>query len=710
MAGSSIRRSKRLRRNASNGVEEPNEIAPMEADIIKLKQRDYFVYTSQHFVCNVLWYPFYWEREDKQRDVDSLATSQAHEKSESSKHGTCLNNAESERDRKQESHLSDKQNSQSKQLDSVHYPNTSGASSILKNSGSKEVISSHVLAPVSIHCGRIFFTLACRHTHKLEVPWLALLFGGRSVFGGWIRGGVRFRGRGWFGDMCSPGVALSPRVQADPHLDNSDHGLTGEEILPQRPCRNVAQEPNSSDEQRHIGISDTEVRGSEPLGGPSYYLVDKSPPVIPSDRFQYVSSGTDAAINVVSAEAVTPQQSQTVGSVMGFLVADQKRKRDEELVGPSDIAYGPLPRDAMNVDPCELKDGTVSSLMHTDKKEWDIELLNDIFCEEDKARILKIPLPITDHEDKIIWSSDDKGAYSVRSCYKACVGYFPTSNHPKWTKIWNLLIPPKVKIFSWQACTNSLPTAANLRARRVDVNDTCPLCAKAVESISHLFIFCDLAKSCWGKLRNVLLAPHTHFVEWLEYNMDNLNPQDLSLLLTDAAAYLEAWSTIHFKRSPPSTALLRPKWHRPPPGFLKLNVDVATDQQTNSTGLGMLLRDSDGFFINALQVKLPGVYQAKVAEVMGVREALNMVHIESDALLVVEGLKNGASCTSFDLILNDIRVLANDFSSVTFVFAKRSANEAAHLLARDALLLSDRKVWGSLPPSFITDVLLSDIS
>nr|GMD60389.1 rho GTPase-activating protein REN1-like isoform X1 [Ipomoea batatas] len=119
--------------------QKPNVIAPMEADIIKLKQRDYFVYTSQHFVCNVLWYPFYWEREDKQRDVDSLATSQAHEKSESSKHGTCLNNAESERDRKQESHLSDKQNSQSKQSDSVHYPNTSGASTILKNFGSKEV-------------------------------------------------------------------------------------------------------------------------------------------------------------------------------------------------------------------------------------------------------------------------------------------------------------------------------------------------------------------------------------------------------------------------------------------------------------------------------------------------------------------------------------------------------------------------------------------
>ncbi|XP_019156650.1 PREDICTED: rho GTPase-activating protein REN1-like isoform X1 [Ipomoea nil] len=127
---------------------EPKEIAPMEADIIKLKQRD-----NDHpallnkqcqqseFGIDVVNPPkalYFQEVEDKQRDEDSLATSQAHEKSESSKNGTCLNNAESERDMKQESHLSDKQNSQSKQSDSVHYPNTSGASIILKNSGSKE--------------------------------------------------------------------------------------------------------------------------------------------------------------------------------------------------------------------------------------------------------------------------------------------------------------------------------------------------------------------------------------------------------------------------------------------------------------------------------------------------------------------------------------------------------------------------------------------
>nr|GMD94721.1 rho GTPase-activating protein REN1 [Ipomoea batatas] len=128
---------------------EPKEIAPMEADIIKLKQRDSDHPAQLNKQCqqnselgiDVVNPPKaldFQEVEDKQRDVDSLATSQAHEKSESSKHGTCLNNAESERDRKQESHLLDKQNSQSKQSDSVHYPITSGASTILKNSGSKE--------------------------------------------------------------------------------------------------------------------------------------------------------------------------------------------------------------------------------------------------------------------------------------------------------------------------------------------------------------------------------------------------------------------------------------------------------------------------------------------------------------------------------------------------------------------------------------------
>nr|GME13228.1 hypothetical protein Iba_scaffold14370CG0520 [Ipomoea batatas] len=37
----------------------------------------------------------------------------------------------------------------------------------------------------------------------------------------------------------------------------------------------------------------------------------------------------------------------------------------------------------------------------------------------------------------------------------------------------------------------------------------------------------------------------------------------------------------------------------------------------------------------------------------------------------------------------------NKSTSLSFVFAKRSANEAAHLLAKDVLLIADRKEWGS---------------
>nr|GMD10769.1 uncharacterized protein LOC109155154 [Ipomoea batatas] len=363
--------------------------------------------------------------------------------------------------------------------------------------------------------------------------------------------------------------------------------------------------------------------------------------------------------------------------------------------------------------------------------------------QEDKFKILRIPLPIADQADRIIWSREDNGSYSVRSCYKALVGHLPHSTNLKWSKIWNLPIPPKVKLLAWQACTNALPTVDNLIAKRVNCSDRCMLCKDAMESAPHLFIHCDVAKSCWSKINLSPSAPNCRFLEWLELNMELLQVKDLCLLLTtcwkiwqvrnckvwnnrtaqtgkileDAACYLEAWTSIHTKEAILHEPHPCVKWQRPPSGFLKLNVDAANDQHAHATGLGMILRDSTGSFVGALQVKINGSYQPKVAEAMGFQEALkwiksinaDFVQIESDALLVVERIKNSFSCSSFDLILDDIRVLANVLSCVSFVFAKRSANKAAHLLARDALLLSDRKDWGPFPPPFLLDVLHSDL-
>ncbi|XP_019189724.1 PREDICTED: uncharacterized protein LOC109184133 isoform X2 [Ipomoea nil] len=77
--------------------------------------------------------------------------------------------------------------------------------------------------------------------------------------------------------------------------------------------------------------------------------------------------------------------------------------------------------------------------------------------------------------DRIIWVKDDKGVYTVKSCYQKLQGTFLTDQIPFRTKAWKLKLPPKIKTFFWQLCSSTLPTVDLLRLRRVqNVNSSTP--------------------------------------------------------------------------------------------------------------------------------------------------------------------------------------------------------------------------------------------
>nr|GMC51766.1 Ribonuclease H-like domain containing protein [Ipomoea batatas] len=55
------------------------------------------------------------------------------------------------------------------------------------------------------------------------------------------------------------------------------------------------------------------------------------------------------------------------------------------------------------------------------------------------------------------------------------------------------------------------------------------------------------------------------------------------------------------------------------PGSFKLNVDAANDRNTKATGLGFILRDSNGEFVAAMESRWKGYYHPKLAEAIGIR-------------------------------------------------------------------------------------------
>ena len=66
-----------------------------------------------------------------------------------------------------------------------------------------------------------------------------------------------------------------------------------------------------------------------------------------------------------------------------------------------------------------------------------------------------------------------------------------------WNGIWKLNIPNKIRIFCWQACTESLPTMKNLYCRKV-VDSPLYTYGKSEETATHALWECEKIQTSWG--------------------------------------------------------------------------------------------------------------------------------------------------------------------------------------------------------------------
>lgn len=71
------------------------------------------------------------------------------------------------------------------------------------------------------------------------------------------------------------------------------------------------------------------------------------------------------------------------------------------------------------------------------------------------------------------------------------ITHYPSPKYPwpfKW--IWKLDIPPKLQIFLWQICHNSLPVRDILFQRHIIPITTCPACNNQPKTLEHCFLNC----------------------------------------------------------------------------------------------------------------------------------------------------------------------------------------------------------------------------
>lgn len=397
--------------------------------------------------------------------------------------------------------------------------------------------------------------------------------------------------------------------------------------------------------------------------------------------------------------------------------------------------------------PDHLKDITVNSLMDATGSRWDMDVIEDVFNSRDVELIKRVPLPLREKNDSWFWLFDDKGLFTVKSCYRWLQGECDSVHKWFWKKLWELRMPGKVTHFLWRLSKGCLPTAHALAVKQVVANTQCPWCQHAVETDTHVLFTCDFARTVWysaGMQVVMQVSPHdTAFmilvrlfetctkeqcvqialISWCIWNRrnkwfwDRVNGSAFGVKAA-ATNFLEDWREAQITATSrgANKETVANVWRKPMEGWVKVNTDAAVFNN-GSIGLGCVLRNSQGAFMGARSCKVEGAWTPREAEAIGMKEALSWMiarkidHciIETDSQILAAACTGEPGLDLFGTIVGDCIQLLKHINPVLVKFVYRSANSVAHELAKAAYSMSEIGEWHDIPPAFIMHVLDLDL-
>ncbi|XP_061993843.1 uncharacterized protein LOC133711764 [Rosa rugosa] len=400
----------------------------------------------------------------------------------------------------------------------------------------------------------------------------------------------------------------------------------------------------------------------------------------------------------------------------------------------------------------------VSSLMQSDRRSWNVEVVQSLFLPDISNKILAIPLSRQHAADKLIWSPERRGRFSVKSAYwiarQSVLGNTLASSsngnpfQPLWKQIWNARVPGKVQICVWRAANDLLPTRDRLCTKGYMGDTNCLLCRHRREDTLHLFCKCPVAVELLSdpslQVQHTLLS-FASFKEWLlecalrlgRETFDKIMMmvwalwQNRNTMLWDNSSqtvqsmrlHALAWLADFQKaRANPQDSLKQqnPHWQPEVRNRPKLNVDGAFVPQLTRSGTGGVLRNSQGQFMAAFAHTEQHTSSARQAELLAIRRGLDFVKeldlqhvtIESDCLDAVQLILNkDHELDELGALVEDCLVIMASMPEVRIQHAVRTRNNVAHRLAAFAFESDGcNEVWHQRPPSLIINVLQYDFT
>lgn len=283
---------------------------------------------------------------------------------------------------------------------------------------------------------------------------------------------------------------------------------------------------------------------------------------------------------------------------------------------------------------CDLE--TVQDLIDPVFQNWKLNLLGELFTEDEIFNILSIPLSRNPRQDGWVWKFTPKGQYTVKSGYHASMSeQWPSKMKANETELWNLLwkieAPEKFRILLWRICSNILPVTDRLIKKGVEIENLCSVFFETVETSMHCIFDCSNAREIWQSSPLNLDIAHWPQMDVKEVVLLALHrtPRDMHGLF--AALCWGIWEernnkvwnnlitaprTVSFRSVRLFTeyegarkALVKPNiqtnlssrhWNPPEDGWTKLNTDGALIISQRKASVGVILRNSDGLMLGAI--------------------------------------------------------------------------------------------------------------
>ena len=258
---------------------------------------------------------------------------------------------------------------------------------------------------------------------------------------------------------------------------------------------------------------------------------------------------------------------------------------------------------------------------------------------------------------------------------------------------------------------DALPSRVNLVKRKVQCDPVYPNCGLEQETIIHALWSCPALAEVWT-LHYAWLTRQTrlcsNFLDIIQACCSRSDCFDLFAIITSiiwtrrnrlrvgeitvplqrinslARDTLQEFHDANPLPCGPSPSPIPVKWSPPPESWVKVNFDGALFKETDSAGLGVIIRNDLGLVMAASSQIIPLPTSVEMVEVLAARNAIclarelqfNKVIVEGDSEVVIKSLNSSnVSSTSFGHIVRDIKIVSTAFSEISFCHTRRQGTK-----------------------------------